>query len=177
MIDLGLPSGTKWACCNVGAHAPEQSGGYYMWGETKEKSFYDWRTYDYANDWNDFVYIGSDISGTKHDVATVLWGAPWQMPTETQMKELFVVEDIMPVTINGVPGCYVVHFNGSSIFLPNAGHMEGADKIDGFNYRTSILDESNPVCSRNFYFSLTGGGGCYSYPRYGGFTVRPVRKE
>lgn len=30
MIDLGLPSGTKWACCNVGASKPEEFGGYYI---------------------------------------------------------------------------------------------------------------------------------------------------
>ena len=33
MIDLGLPSGTKWACCNVGASKPEDYGGYYEWGQ------------------------------------------------------------------------------------------------------------------------------------------------
>ena len=33
MIDLGLPSGTKWACCNVGASKPEDYGGYYTWGQ------------------------------------------------------------------------------------------------------------------------------------------------
>ena len=33
MIDLGLPSGTKWACCNVGATKPEDYGGYYHFGE------------------------------------------------------------------------------------------------------------------------------------------------
>ena len=40
MIDLGLPSGTKWACCNVGASRPEEYGGYYAWGETEEKDYY-----------------------------------------------------------------------------------------------------------------------------------------
>ena len=44
-IDLGLPSGTKWACSNVGANKPEEYGGYYAWGETEEKSYYDWSTY------------------------------------------------------------------------------------------------------------------------------------
>lgn len=32
-IDLGLPSGTKWACCNEGAETPEDYGGYYAFGE------------------------------------------------------------------------------------------------------------------------------------------------
>ncbi|MBR2192647.1 MAG: hypothetical protein IJ910_04970 [Bacteroidaceae bacterium] len=39
LIDLGLPSGTRWACCNVGADAPESYGGFYAWGETTEKDF------------------------------------------------------------------------------------------------------------------------------------------
>ena len=45
LIDLGLPSGTKWACCNVGATAPQGDGGYYAWGETDEKDVYDWTAY------------------------------------------------------------------------------------------------------------------------------------
>ena len=40
LIDLGLPSGTKWACCNVGADKPEAYGGYYAWGEAEEKGEY-----------------------------------------------------------------------------------------------------------------------------------------
>ena len=41
-VDLGLPSGTKWASWNVGATKPEDYGGYYSWGETEEKEVYDW---------------------------------------------------------------------------------------------------------------------------------------
>ena len=44
IIDLGLPSGTKWACCNVGASIPEGYGYYYAWGETETKDHYDWNT-------------------------------------------------------------------------------------------------------------------------------------
>ena len=84
MIDLGLPSGTKWACCNVGASNPEGYGGYYAWGETYEKDYYEWFTYDYFNseeyedmwDNNYLVYydLGEDIGGTQYDVARVSWG-------------------------------------------------------------------------------------------------------
>ena len=59
-IDLGLPSGTKWACCNVGASTPEGYGGYYAWGETSEKAVYNEVTYHYAsgvdNDGDGFYY-------------------------------------------------------------------------------------------------------------------------
>ena len=50
IIDLGLSSGTMWACCNVEADTPEGYGGYYAWGETNEMSTYDWRTYTYNSD-------------------------------------------------------------------------------------------------------------------------------
>jgi hypothetical protein len=32
-IDLGLPSGTQWRCCNEGASTPEAYGGYYEFGQ------------------------------------------------------------------------------------------------------------------------------------------------
>ena len=63
MIDLGLPSGTKWACCNVGASSPEEYGGYYAWGETTEKDVYDWNTYTYCE--------GSE--STCHDQRNTTW--------------------------------------------------------------------------------------------------------
>ena len=44
-VDLGLPSGLKWATCNVGANSPEVYGNYYAWGETEPKTTYDWSTY------------------------------------------------------------------------------------------------------------------------------------
>lgn len=47
-VDLGLPSGTIWAGWNVGASSPEESGGYYAWGETEEKNDYSWETYKYG---------------------------------------------------------------------------------------------------------------------------------
>ena len=61
-IDLGLPSGVKWASCNIGATKPEEYGGYYAWGETEEKEYYSDSTYVYYQN-GAFVYIG-DISGT-----------------------------------------------------------------------------------------------------------------
>ena len=43
-VDLGLPSGTLWATCNVGATAPEEFGYYFAWGEVQRKSEYNWET-------------------------------------------------------------------------------------------------------------------------------------
>ena len=44
-VDLGLPSGTLWATCNVGADKPEDFGDYFAWGETTPKDAYDEESY------------------------------------------------------------------------------------------------------------------------------------
>ena len=48
-VDLGLPSGTLWATCNIGAASPEEHGDYFAWGETKPKDAYNWENYKYCN--------------------------------------------------------------------------------------------------------------------------------
>ena len=89
MIDLGLPSGTKWACCNVGAIKPEDYGDFYAWGETEIKSYYYWNTYiNCSGSLETCHFIGNDISCTKYDVAHVKWGGTWVMPSEAQLDEL-----------------------------------------------------------------------------------------
>ncbi len=57
-VDLGLPSGLKWASFNLGATKPEEYGDYYAWGETEPKELYDWSTYNWSNkygSWNDDI--------------------------------------------------------------------------------------------------------------------------
>ena len=133
-IDLGLPSGTKWANMNVGASAPEVFGGYYGWGETEEKDDYDWDTYAYFNDVNGdgnynydedgLINIGSDISGTDYDVAHVKMGGAWHMPTAEQAQELLTNCTLTPTMLNGVSGMEVKGSNGNTIFLPFSGMKE-----------------------------------------------------
>ena len=120
LIDLGLPSGTKWACCNVGADKPEGYGGYYAWGETTTKDVYDWDTYLHGT-WGNTVDIGSDIAGTSFDAATANWGAPWRMPTLEQCRELIENCICEFARKNGVKGKEITGPNGSTIFLPFAG--------------------------------------------------------
>ena len=81
-VDLGLPSGTKWANMNVGATKPEEFGGCYAWGEAKEKSANNWANYVHCDGTEKTCHnLGEDISGTKYDVAHVKWGGDWKMPT------------------------------------------------------------------------------------------------
>lgn len=119
-IDLGLPSGTKWACCNIGASSPEDYGGYYAWGETSEKDYYYWETYAYYNSQTGCINIGSDIAGTSYDVAHVQWGGSWVMPSVDRLKELVYNCSSEWTTVNDVNGVLVTGPSGGQIFLPAA---------------------------------------------------------
>lgn len=176
MIDLGLPSGTKWACCNVGASSPEDYGNYYAWGETQQKSVYNWDTYQYYQN-DKCVNIGSDIAGTRYDAATANWGTPWRMPSRAQCQELIDNTTSVWTTQNGVNGRKFTGPNGGTIFLPAAG-SRWDDELDyagsdGY-YWSSTLDESYPFYAYELYFSSLLAYWRSSY-RNGGRSVRPVR--
>lgn len=120
IIDLGLS--TKWACCNVDAHAPEEYGGYYAWGEIEEKAVNNWSTYTHTDGSSKTCNLGSDIAGTQYDVAHVKWGGSWNMPTKDQVTELLDNCETEWTTMNGVKGRKFTGPNGNSIFLPAAGY-------------------------------------------------------
>lgn len=111
-VDLGLS--VKWASWNVGATAPEESGGYYAWGETKPKDYYP-ADYDPPTSWN-------NISSTQYDVAHVKWGNGWRMPTGSEMHELCNNCSWQRDSINGINGILITGVTGNSIFLPASGY-------------------------------------------------------
>ena len=178
LIDLGLPSGTKWACCNVGAEKPEDYGGYFAWGETTEKSSY--TSGNYLDGKGISYDIGKDIAGTQYDAATANWGSPWVMPSKDQMEELKNNCTSEWTTENGVNGRRFTGPNGASIFLPAAGGRWKDDLYyagsDG-RYWSSSLYESGTSYVWGLYF---GSGYVYTdyyYGRDGGQGVRPVRQN
>lgn len=125
-IDLDLPSGVKWSCCNVGANNPADYGNAYALGETREKKIFRKENYEFCdNPTSDrFPYRRKglyEISGTEYDVAHVKMGKSWQMPTHQQLKELIEFCTYEWDTINGVNGGKFTGPNGNSIFLPAGG--------------------------------------------------------
>ena len=189
MIDLGLPSGVKWACCNVGASSPENFGGYYSWGETEEKKEYTYESYQYAiynpgikdgiYSLYDFIDIGTNINGTGYDVAHVKWGAGWQMPTDVEIKELFedplgILESSRTV-YNGVTGVIVTSNNGNSIFFPYAGHKfdDEDDYVVHTEYSSGRKGYHLILTEKGLAWGSRGGDGFRIY----GFPVRPVYKR
>ena len=174
LIDLGLPSGTKWACCNVGAYLPEASGDYFAWGEVEKKQQYSWTTYKHCDgSINSIHNIGSDIAGTQYDVAHNKWGEHWQMPTQQQMIELVQnctcsIEEY---------GHKLIGPNGGWIFIPSAGIKVGSEWKDYNNGSlwSSTLDSSDD----KYAYRLRIGSGNTEVSsntayRYRGFSVRPV---
>ena len=181
MIDLGLPSGTKWACCNVEADKPEAYGGYYAWGETKEHDdlIYNWSTYTHCDGDRDTCYdLGSDIAGTQYDVAHVKWGGSWVMPSREQIEELGNNCTYESMTVNGVyMGKFTSKINGESIFMPAAGiYMNENVTLNGSYgyYWSSTHDSSSAYRSVGLQFQWNAWGFDPFNDRSYGRTVRPV---
>ena len=186
-VDLGLPSGLKWASCNVGATAPEEYGGYYAWGETEEKSDYSWDTYKYYNGISKSItkystdsYYGFVDNKTTlqpcDDVAAVKWGGTWRMPRLDEIKELKDNCTWEWTTLNGVNGYHVTGPNGNSIFLPAAGYRRDAEVYyrgsDGYFWSSSL--NSSRSSDADYLYFTTGYYNWLDSRRYVGLTVRPV---
>lgn len=160
-VDLGLPSGTKWATCNIGAEFPSMYGEYFAWGETKTKKKY--------TDKNSKTYKKqtpqSIARDPKYDASTFLWGKQWQIPSVQQYQELIDNCKWDVITVLGVPGCMITGPNENSIFLPLAGvHYprpnDIRDRIDSGPKRLEI-DDFTPF--RQLWGPLSDGNIFYGH--------------
>ena len=186
-VDLGLPSGLRWAACNVGASSPEEYGDYYGWGETELNSSYDWPDYGlcngtsasltkYNSDSSCGVVDNKTVLDAEDDVARLILGGKWRMPTIDEWTELQTVCTWTWTTAGGVNGELVTGPSGNSIFLPAAGSRFRTDLYrDGFegNYWSSCLFTDSPTFGLFLYFN---SGGYYqsNATRRDGFSVRAV---
>ena len=193
-VDLGLPSGLKWASCNVGATTPEGYGDYFAWGETAAKEDFSWENYKHANgDYNKLTkYCNHDRFGDnkftdnktvlepEDDAAHVNWGGSWRMPTDAEWTELREQCTWTWTTQNGVDGHLVTSkTNSNAIFLPAAGWRSGTNHyLAGTNgyYRSSSLYENEPYHALYINFSRSGVNRNYGDRTYGQ-TVRPVQES
>ena len=146
-VDLGLPSGTLWACCNIGANNPVDYGNYFAWGETEPQKSYDWESYKWSKsgEYTITKYCSHSEYGYKKftdekteldledDAAFINLGNGWRMPSKEQFEELLnnkytTSEWIM---INEIKGRLIISKrNNNSIFLPAAGYRNGRQLIN-----------------------------------------------
>ena len=197
-VDLGLPSGTLWATCNIGATSPEDFGDYFAWGEIEGyndgKTNFSWSTYKWCEGSNStmtkyctnssYGYEGFTDDKTEldleDDAAYVNWGPAWRMPSYEQFQELINSSYTTTewTTQNGVNGRKITSkTNGNSIFLPAAGYRDSSSFYDAGlsgNFWSRALSLGVPYYARllNFYSSAISA---YYNDRCWGLSVRPVR--
>lgn len=175
-VDLGLPSGTMWATCNVGATKPEEAGDYFSWGEVTPKENYTSLTYlwgtsnqtdgeDYEQltvitKYNTNPALGLPDNRTvlepEDDAATVNMGGAWRMPTAEDLDELLSQCYYQITKVNGVRGLKFIGSNGNTLFLPCVGLRYG-----------EIMMFNDVAMKWGFYWTSTLGTdpqmGCYLY--------------
>ena len=176
-VDLGLPSGRKWATCNVGASTPEGFGDYYAWGETEPKANYDRSTYK---------YYGLPLEKMLHqdkDAAWVSRGGLWRMPIDNDVNELVENCEWQITTRKGVLGCrFVSKSNGHLLFIPFASHYQGTqlflpgDGMLGYYWLSTGQGHTAPLSSnRNAdTFSIVNIPSCSFMKEEYGAPIRPV---
>ena len=156
-VDLGLPSGLKWATCNVGASSPEQAGRYFAWGETKG---YTGEQVNYGRHYFDSEsYKAASISADlilEQDAAHVNLGGNWRMPTKDECQEL--IDNCNTMWTDDYNGTVVAgqvftsKVNGNSVFFPAAGNCADSSVND--------VGSCGHYWSASWYNSSTG---CHLY--------------
>lgn len=191
-VDLGLPSGTKWATMNVGASKPSDTGLYFQWGDTvgytadqvgtgegQKKFASDWSDYKWGIRPNFTKYTTTDATlELEDDAAHVNMGGSWHMPTPTQIRELLNNTTNTWIRQNDVKGRLFTSTkdNSKSIFFPAAGSAWGGSLGNSGNYGfvwTSLLStgsvgDGQSLCVSSPSANLNDGS------RVNGFSVRGV---
>lgn len=174
-VDLGLPSGLKWATMNIGASTPEGYGDYFAWGETETKNDYSTDAYTYTDN--------PTVLPANHDAAAVKWQGNWRMPTVNEYQELFNNCKKEWTTSNGVNGYKLTGtktgYTDKSIFFPAAGKRYNtmpllSAETYGYYWSSSLYNGTNTNSAYCFRFCSTLAEWNLNYFRYYGLPIRPV---
>ncbi|MBO4417592.1 MAG: hypothetical protein J5801_05705 [Bacteroidales bacterium] len=200
-VDLGLPSGLKWASSNVGASSAGEFGDYFAWGETEpyyssldpltwkegKTAGYTWASYRWCEGSYDTQtkyctdsYYGLVDNNTvlypEDDSANINLGGSWRMPTIAEWEELMTECTWIWITRNGVSGRLVIGANGNSIFLPASGIRDESycdyPGESGYFWSSSLYSDS-PNCAWYMYFDGYDVFAEFNN-RFVGLSVRPV---
>ncbi len=192
-VDLGLPSGTKWARCNVGANSETDYGLYFAFGETKGydsqngAKIFDKRHYKFSNKsflCNFTKYNSTDgkkVLDLCDDAAHIHMGRKWHMPSEEQFKELVDEKNVISLWVenynySGVSGILLTSkINGEKLFFPSCGYFYKGEfynsRYYGHYWSGSCCEGNN---SRSFCFSKYKELRPYRDYRFFGFAIRGV---
>ena len=186
-VDLGLPSGLKWATMNIGAKDPEDPGDFFAWGETVAKPVDSWETWlNSYNTWDDTYKWGTKENLTKYnsidgleqllpenDAAVSHWGGSWRMPTKEEIKELGKYCTLKTIEVNGKYGVRFTGPNGNQIFMHYSDEYAGNDGFTLIYSSTCRLD----CYSYGIRYNSNNrhwGGPLFEIPRCALLHIRPV---
>ena len=193
MVDLGLPSGLKWADRNVGAVNVQDYGDYFMWGsvtpDTNKPCDWAHAPFNNGSEEYDEAYFSEHKSewftdeGTlkpEYDAAHAIMGGKWRMPTSAEILELIDGTTHSVEELNGIAGMrFTSNANGNSVFMPFAGHRDGSEVISvgyGGNALSSSLHAISASYSQYLVFICYGNVVFYYDYRYVGYVVRGVHE-
>ena len=193
-IDLGLPSGTKWANMNVGAILEEDYGLYFQFGDISGNTNENAAAFSYedtapgeggsilrgTDEWA-LEHLSGDTLTNETDAATVIMGSEWHLPTSAQIEELVENTDQEEVTVNGINGRKFINKKDSSkyIFIPASGYYdEGKFGNEGDSGDLWGCQVVNPfkyyAYGLHFYKDTCSLAECY---RYYGYCARGVTES
>lgn len=146
-IDLGLPSGTKWASMNIGAKDINDAGLYFAWCEAEPKDIFTIDNYkhtilDSSGNFSYFSYFDTKTITLDNDAAYNNLGDEWRVPTVDQFNELMLYlawsaekgNDDLPLRIVGTAA------NGNVIYF----YIDDKhDWLSVFNYWFSCNSSSD----------------------------------
>ena len=161
-VDLGLPSGIKWAKCDLGGTSPEKYGDIYAWGETWTKTTTD---YYYFTDIVEGQYTKYDSRDKRFflekedDVAYLRLGEGWRYPTWNEMQELIDNCTVTESTLNGVLGVMFISKKNNNYIFFRYYHYYSPLKRSYSWLWTSAVVESDPRKAKSLYFERSNETG------------------
>ena len=205
-VDLGLPSGLKWATCNIGTNEPFGYGDYFAWGdEVAAKDIFSWGTYKFMAEgkssrssitkytvdddekkedgiwYENGIFVGDSLTKLlpEDDVATAIWGSGWRMPTKNEWMELY--DNCYWQWTYSYNGTRVAGYIGTSKTNENTIFLPAAgdDRLFNYEFNDRGYYWSSELCSTGSAWCLRIFDGMYidCESRYDGFPVRAVVAE
>ena len=182
-VDLGLPSGTRWAPYNLGATKPEDCGDYYAWGEVETKSIFRRANYKWGYTCVKYCFQEPYMDQIENleladDAAYVNWGENWRVPSEQDFQELLTYCTMTRETYYGINGVRATStINGNSVFFPKAGYMSESlyqEGVNSYYWTSNVSTEDNSraiiyISTKDTVFSRKDNEW-----RYYGNSIRPV---